>query len=445
MEILWRVLEIINWVAIGISTVCFGFQLVMILCFWFKEKHFKQSDNYARVAVIICARNEKDVIKYTVEDLLKNQNYPKDKYDVFVVADNCTDNTAEIALKAGAKVLIHNDPEPSHHRAAYAMQYGFQEIIKTGEKYDFFIKFDADNHANADYIREMNNAYQSGVEIARPFEYSTNGTQNTWAAISTTYYIRDSRLTSNFREVLHLDSMLTGAGMMISANIIENLPDNWDALSASDDAEFTCNRLIENKRVHYVADAIVYEDQPSTMKDTWNRLTRMGHGLHGVFWKKGWRLLGHFFYSGKWSNVDLFVQLLMIPFTILAFFWFVPYYVFYALAHFINWLFVPWMEGYAGLDGVLMTSAYSQNAFINLLIMAAIVIGSFLVIYPLQTYLSMLMAKKKLGLKNFKGYRFAIIISPLFMTFYGIAVFVGILSKPKWKSLKRNVVPQNNA
>lgn len=440
MEILWKTLEVINWVVIGISTLCFAFQLIMILFFWMKEKHFKPSEDYGRAAVVICARNERDVIGDAIRDLLENQNYPKDRFDVYVVADNCTDDTAEVAAAAGAKVLIHNDPDPAHHRAAYAIQYGFQQILASEEKYDFFIKFDADNHGCPDYIREMNNAFRQGVLVARPYEASTNGTQNTWTAVSATYYIRDSRIACNFRERLHLDSMLTGAGMMVATSIIEELPGNWDALSTSDDSEFTVKRLIENKRVHYVADAIVYEDQPSTLKDTWNRLTRMGHGLHEVFWKKGWKMLGHFFVSGRWSCVDLFVQLLMVPFTLLAFFWFVPYYIFYALCHLINWVGVEWMSGFSGLDGILITSAVSEKAFINLLVMAAIVIGSFLVIYPLQTFLAMAMSKKKLGWKSYKGYKRSVLLSPLFMVFYGIAVLVGVITKPKWKQVKRNVM-----
>lgn len=440
MDIFWKTLEVINWVVIGVSTLCFSFQLVMILFFFLKEKHFKKSEDYGRSAVVICARNEEDVIADTVADLLSNQNYPRDRFDVYVVADNCTDHTAEAAEKAGAKVFVHNDPEPSHHRAAYAIQYGFQQILASGERYDFFIKFDADNHGCPDYIREMNNAYREGVVIARPYEASTNGTQNTWTAVSATYYIRDSRIACNFRERLHLDSMLTGAGMMVASSVIEEIDGNWDAFSTSDDSEFTINRLLERKRVHYVADAIVYEDQPSTMKDTWNRLTRMGNGLHSVFWKKGWKMLGHFFVSGRWSCVDLFVQMLMVPFTLLAFFWFVPYYVFYALCHIINFAGVEWMAGFSGLDGIPMTAQVSQTAFINLLVMAAVVIGSFLVLYPLQTFLAMAKSKKKLGWENYKGYMRSVFLSPLFMVFYGLAVLVGVITKPKWKQVKRNVV-----
>lgn len=438
MELFWRILEVINYVVIGISVIAFGFQLVMILFFFLKEKHFKKADIQGRIAVIIAARNEASVIASTLARIRDGQDYPKDKYDIYVVADNCSDDTARIAEENGATVFVHTDENPAHHRVAYALQYGFTKILETGQKYDFFIRFDADNHPKEDFLTQMNNAYQSGVKIARPFEASSNGAQNTWTAVSATYYIRDSRIASNFRENFHLDSMLTGAGMMVASSIIERLPGHWDAFTTSEDSEFTLLRLLEKERVHYVADAIVYEDQPSTMKDTWNRLTRMGHGLHEVFWKKGWKLLGHFFVSGRWSNVDLFVQLLMIPFTLLAFFWFVPYYVFYALCHLINWVGTPWMASVAGLDGVLLSSAVSKSAFINLLIMAAVVIGSFLILYPLQTFAAMAMSKKKLGWPNFKGYKRAVLLSPLFMVFYGVAVFVGVLSRPKWKSIARN-------
>ena len=438
MEIFWRTLEIINWVVIAISTICFGFQLFMILFFFLKEKHFKPSEDYGRIAVLVCARNEAEVIAGTVSEIINKQNYPRDRFDVYVVADNCTDNTAEEAKKAGAHVFIHEDPEPSHHRVAYAMQYGFQQIEALGEKYDFFIRFDADNHPDPSFLRQMNNAYREGVIIARPFEASINGTQNTWTAISATYYIRDSRIACNFRERFHLDSMLTGAGMMIASSVIDEIEGKWDAFSAIEDSEFTVNRLIENKRIHYVADAIVYEDQPSTLKDTWNRITRMGHALHGIFWTRCWKMLGHFFISGKWSNVDLFVQVLMIPFTLLTFFWFVPYYVFYALAHLINFSGIEWMASFSGLNGVPMTAAVSYEAFLNLLLMAGIVIGTFAVIYPLQTYFAMAMSKKKLGWTSYKGYKRAVVLSPLFMVLYGLAVFVGVLTKPKWKKINRN-------
>ena len=440
MEIFYRILEVINWIVIGISIVTFAFQLVMILFIPLKEKHFPKTDKKNRIAILICAKNEEEVIERTIKFYLNNVDYPRDKFDVFVSADNCTDKTAELARKAGAIVFERTEPDESKHSLGWNMHFGISQILAYEKEYDFMVKIDADNLCNKDFLNAYNDAFNAGVEIARPFEGSTNPTQNLWTSVSFNYYTRDSRVASNFRERLHLDSMLCGPGMMVSFNILKN--QEWDALCKSEDVEYTINRLLENKRVHYVADAVVLEDQPSTMKDTFNRLTRMAHGLNKLFWQKGWKLFGHFFKSGRWSNVDLFMQLVMVEFSFLAFMWFVPYYVFYAIIHLINWVGPEWLACYSGLNGVLMTSAVSQQLFIELLIFGAIVLGSFMIIYPLQAFFSVYLSKEKLGIKKMKPYIPGILISPLFMVFYGVSVCAGILMKPKWKKINRNAIQE---
>jgi cellulose synthase/poly-beta-1,6-N-acetylglucosamine synthase-like glycosyltransferase len=453
-HIIYQILEYINYIFIALCTVSFLFQIVMIVFCWLPEKHFKPSEDYHRIAIVIAARNEKDVIADSVTSFLTKQNYPKDKFDVYVIADNCTDNTAELAEKAGAHVIVHNDPEPSHHRASYGVAYAFQQFLATNADYDMYIRFDADNRANPDYLRQMNNAFCSGVEVARGFEWATNATQNTWTAVSATYYIRDSRIACNFRERLHLDSMLTGAGMMVSGKIVKEIG-GWDAMMISDDAEFAINRLLEKRRIHYVADAIVYEDQASTSKDNWNRLTRMGHGINSLFWRKGFKLFGHFFVSGRWSNVDLFVQVMMIPVDLICCIWFPLYYIAYALLHICNgWLNQGCLLGaniisITGQDfsstaavagSTLPLGVYtSQQAMLSLAFMVIYVLGTYLVLYPLQTWASVMLSKKKLGLKSIKGLKRGIFLSPFFMIYYAVAIAVGVLSKPKWKAVRRNV------
>ena len=295
-QITWLVFEIINYAAIILTSVGFLFQIVMILFFFLKEKKFPKSEKLARIAICIPGHNEAEVIGTTVRRMLEELDYPRDHYDVFVCAHNCTDETARLAEEAGAKVLVLDDP--SQKTAGYPTDFLFKHVMKEELGYDFAIKFDADNIPDKNYLRAMNDAYQSGVEIARPFEASTNATQNTWTAVSAAYYIRDGRIACNFRERLHLDSILTGAGMMVSTKVMRECG-GYDAYSRSDDTEFSLKRLCESKRIHYVADAIVYEDQPSSAKDTYARLSRMGNGINRVFWKHGFKLLGHFFVSGR--------------------------------------------------------------------------------------------------------------------------------------------------
>ena len=51
-------------------------------------------------AVLVAAHNEEQVVGALIENL-KNLDYPKELYDIFVICDNCTDNTAEIARSHG--------------------------------------------------------------------------------------------------------------------------------------------------------------------------------------------------------------------------------------------------------------------------------------------------------------------------------------------------------
>lgn len=430
MAVLYQILEIVNYIFIAIASAGFLFQLIYILFFWLKPKTFKKSDKYNRFAIIIPACNEEDVIGSRVKALLEKQTYPKECFDVFVCAHNCSDSTAKVARENGATVYELDDKETSHRRVSYAMKFILSEIMKL-DKYDAFIRFDADNLANDEYIEKMNDAFNSGVEIARGFEASSNLTQNAWTKVSGTYYIRDSRIASNFRERAHMDSMLTGAGMMCSMKIINEI-DGWDAMSMSEDAEFTINRLLEKKRVHYVSEAVVYEDQPSTFKDTFNRLTRMGHGLNLLFWKKGFKLFGKFFVTGRFSYIDLFMTLVFIPIALVCCVWFPLYYIYYCIVNLIN-IFGP------NIFGDYLSSEQSLYQLLNLGYMILYVLVGYLVVYTFQTWLACFLSKKTLKIKSLKGYYGGIFLSPVFMVIWAIGISIGILTKPKWKKIKRNV------
>ena len=179
-EYLYRVLSIINYVVLIVIAIPIVIQVLYILLGFLPKKRFPKSEKKGRIAYLIPAHNEAGVIFGTVKAALENQNYPKELYDVYVVAHNCTDNTAELAREAGAKVLVLNDPDPAHRMALYPLKYGVQEIIalEGEEAYDMIVHLDADNRINAEFSSLMNDAYQSGVDFARPYEGALNGMQN---------------------------------------------------------------------------------------------------------------------------------------------------------------------------------------------------------------------------------------------------------------------------
>jgi len=245
MQTLYTILYYINTVLITLCGLAFTQQFIYMLLFFLPAKKYKQSEVKKKFAIFIPARNESDVIEQTIKSV-QGQNYPKDLFDIYVIADNCTDNTAEIARNAGAIVLEHFDDNPKHKRVSYAIQYFFDYILKEKDIYDAFIRFDADNLVDPNYINEMNNALNANVKLARGYNHAKNLTENICAGISGLWYIKDCRFACQARSNLACTQIMVGSGMMIDAEIIRK-DGGWTAMGVSEDAEFSMDQLFKSE------------------------------------------------------------------------------------------------------------------------------------------------------------------------------------------------------
>lgn len=422
MELFNKILDNINVVICAIVAIAFIFQLIYILIFFLPPRKYPKAKEKHRVGIIIPARNEAESIGKTLDSILK-LNYPKEKYEIIVLADNCTDNTAQIALTynkyGNLRVFKRHETEKKKCNVGYAMNYLFKQLMPEIDKYDFFVRFDADSIVDSEYINKMNDAFESGVKSAKGYNHASNLTQNTLAGVSGLWYIRDNRFNCQGRSALHTDVFLVGSGMMFSAEIIKQ-DNGWNAVGTSEDTEFTIANINKNRKNCYVADAIVYDDQPSTLKDLYNRNVRMGNGLHKLFWTKGLACFFKFFITFKYSYLDMFFNLLFIPIAVLCCLWFPIY---YAYILFFNW-FSP-----LGDPAIAME---------NLKFILIILFCAFLIPFILQAILAYCLERKKIN-KPFKKLAKAIFAFPIFMIIYAIGIVVGVFSKPKWKKIKRNV------
>ena len=135
----------------------------------FYTKKFSPAKRQHKYAVVIAARNEEAVIGNLLDSIAK-QDYPKELVTVFVVADNCTDNTAEMAKEGGAVVYRRFDKE--YCTKGYALQYLFEQIERDYgiARFEGFFVFDADNLLKRDYINRMNDAFDRGRKSSLPIE-----------------------------------------------------------------------------------------------------------------------------------------------------------------------------------------------------------------------------------------------------------------------------------
>ena len=94
-----------------------------------QDRH--QPSRLHRFAAIVSARNEAGVIGELLESL-RGQNYPSELLDLYVVADNCTDDTAAVARRAGA--FVYERFDNVHKGKGYAMDYLFHRLKEEGKQ-----------------------------------------------------------------------------------------------------------------------------------------------------------------------------------------------------------------------------------------------------------------------------------------------------------------------
>ena len=127
---------------------------IFILSFFYKEKQNIKSNKQHKFMAVIPARNEEKVIQNLINSL-KNQNYPSELLDIYVIADNCTDRTALLSKEAGA--IVYERYNNVRKSKGFALEWFFNIILNEyPNKYDAFCVFDADNIVAPDFFNIMN-------------------------------------------------------------------------------------------------------------------------------------------------------------------------------------------------------------------------------------------------------------------------------------------------
>ena len=426
---LYNVLTQINNVILIIIGIPFALQVIYMLLFWLPKKKFPKAEKKYRICVVISAHNEEDVIYNTVKLLFEKQTYPKELFDVFVCAHNCTDKTAERARAAGAIVYEFNDPDPKHAMVSYALKYLYDRILECETKYDFSIRLDADNHVNDEFFELMNDAFASGVQIARPYESALNMLQNQFTRACGLYYIFDSRFSSRVRERLHLDAHVNGPGSMTDMRIIEKIG-GYDTKSICEDTEFCFKRMLDGYRCHFVEDAVVYEDLPSSFKDTMNRNKRIASGNVRLLGRYTPRMLLNTVTQFRFSFLEQLLTYFFMIICLILCTWLPGYYIYAALYLGLNGIFTTAAATAAGLTGV---------GLYPLLIIVAIALGAlFMVMGITQGLLLVLLDYKKMGATKRSQLISGALLFPFFTVVYFVTMAIGIFCRPKWNKINRN-------
>lgn len=279
------------------------FVLFGIVGFFFRKKYPK-TEKINKFGAIIPARNEENVVAGLIESIQKS-HYPQDKLQIFVIAHNCTDRTAEIARSLGATVYEYNNP------AENTMGYAFKHLFSCIERdygtqnFDGFLMFNADNVLDKDYISRMNDAfeYYNRECVITSYRNSKNYGYNLISGLYGMYFSVGCRLDSCGRTVLGCSTRVQGTGYLINSNVVKN---GWPYVSLTEDWEFTADQILYNNSIRYCDEAIFYDEQPTTLRIMWRQRVRWSRGHLLVFYARFRDLFASLFKKETRHRVSLY-------------------------------------------------------------------------------------------------------------------------------------------
>ncbi len=353
----------INSVIVLVFCALSAYQYIYILVsILFPSRRFTTGKEH-RYAVLICARNEENVISHLI-DSVHRQNYPQELLDVFVMADNCTDQTRAVAEAAGATVYERYDTKKVGKGYALHALLTNLRADRGAEYYDGYFVFDADNLLEPDYVRQMDTVFSNGYRIVTSYRNSKNFCHNWVTAGYGVMFLREARHMNNARMILHSSCAVSGTGFLVHRDIV-NENDGWPYYTLTEDLEFTMDRIAKGDKIGYCHDAVFYDEQPTKFSQSWSQRIRWTKGFVQAFFKRGGKILRGMF--TKRCGFSCFDEVMStMPNIVLAVFGAVSFIsMIYSLIFVQGYALGHFLQSFA----MYLFSIYAVNFFLGLLTM----------------------------------------------------------------------------
>ena len=409
--------DIFNFCVFLAFTLCYTYQLYYVLVVLTRRPKELTAKKNHKYAAVISARNESAVIGQLIHSI-KVQNYPSELIDVFVIADNCTDNTAEVAREAGAIVFPRFNTEEVGK--GYALDYGFSVIRSqyADRGYEAFFVFDADNVLDVNYFREMNKTFDNGAVASTSYRNSKNYDSNWISAGYAIWFLREAKFLNQARLTLNTSCAVSGTGFFISTKVIERAG-GWKWHLLTEDIEFSTNAILAGERISYTPTAVLYDEQPITFRDSWNQRFRWAKGFYQVFWHYGARLAKGIATNPKGSRFACYDMLMTIA----------PGMLLTVVSVLFNAIIIALAAAGMMSTGVMVASSVSSICFCLMNYVIFMFMFGVLTTFIEWDSIRSTTAKKIRYMFTF----------PLFMLTYVPIALVALVKKCNWKPIKHSI------
>jgi 1,2-diacylglycerol 3-beta-glucosyltransferase len=313
---LLRGLGTVLLVAVDSVLACMSLYLLVVAAASFvpRRKRSACEINTTRFAILIPAHNEQLLVGELLQSIAQ-LDYPRQLYDVHVVADNCDDRTADIAAEAG--VFVHERRDPSARGKGYALNWLLDRVLKPvppGLAYDAFVILDADSIVAPNFLSSMavplaagNVAVQGFNDISNPMESWMTSLR--YIAFCLICYTRRLGMSA-----LGMSVGLLGNGMCLSRAVVHQF--RWDPTSITEDHELHARLLAAGVKVAFAPEAHVYSHMPTSLQSARSQNVRWEQGKSQNIRRHCMRLLVAGMRTRNWSMLALVMDVSVPPFSL---------------------------------------------------------------------------------------------------------------------------------
>ncbi len=270
---------------------------------------------YVRFAILIPAHNEITVLGQLIESLV-GLVYPKECYTVYVVADNCTDTTAELA-RATSWVTVYERFDQEKRGKGFALNWLIQKLDEDRLIYDAYVVLDADSVVVPAFLQEMNRGLAQGAQALQANNNVLNITESAstalrWIAMTLMNHVRPLG-----RNGIGCSSTLTGNGMCLSRSLLVRYP--WQSFSLAEDYQYYLSLVQHGEKVLYMPEAIVRSVMPSTFEQMRTQDIRWeSPDISQPAWKTAGKLLKTGIRNRDLVRIEAIAELLTPPLSYLV-------------------------------------------------------------------------------------------------------------------------------
>lgn len=211
-----------------------------------------RDDIVRKFAVFIPAYKEDEVIMEVVQDAYKQQ-YPSEKFDVIVIADQFQQSTIQELKKTKAIVLAKDFEISTKSRA---LNYAFEEL--KGD-YDVACILDADNIMAPDFLEHLNVAFSNGFIAVQGHRVAKN-TNTNFAVLDAISEEVNNNIFRYGQRSLGFSSTLIGSAMAFDYNFFKQMIAEVEVVGGFD-KEIEMRIYSKKLTIEYLPDALVYDEK----------------------------------------------------------------------------------------------------------------------------------------------------------------------------------------